>query len=103
MVLLAHMHGDCRYRAGGGALQRSGLIYRADLLTVEIPGARTLTQCLERAVLDASVWQRIGIALARFHAIGVHHADLNANNIVFDTNDVVRARLRSWPHSRGER
>jgi 3-deoxy-D-manno-octulosonic acid kinase len=100
--LLAHMHGlglpvpvpvAARYK-------RSGLIYRADLLTVEIPGARTLTQCLERAVLDASVWQRIGIALARFHAIGVHHADLNANNIVFDANDVVhvldfdRGRIR---------
>ncbi len=69
--------------------KRSGLIYRADLLTVEIAGARTLTQRLDQAVLDTSTWQRIGITLARFHAIGVHHADLNANNIVFDANDDV--------------
>lgn len=69
--------------------QRSGLIYRADLLTVEIPGAQTLTQRLEQAVLDASLWQRVGITLARFHAIGVHHADLNANNIVLDGQDQV--------------
>jgi 3-deoxy-D-manno-octulosonic acid kinase len=89
--LLSHMHGlglpapipvAARYK-------RSGLSYRADLLTVEIPGARTLAQRLEQAVLDTSTWQRIGITLARFHAIGVHHADLNANNIVFDANDDV--------------
>lgn len=106
--LLAHMHGlglpvpipvAARYK-------RSGLIYRADLLTVEIPGARTLTQRLQQVSLNTSMWQRIGIALARFHAIGVYHADLNANNIVFDGDDAVhvldfdRGRVReihsSW-------
>jgi len=89
--LLAHMHAlglpvpipvAARYK-------RSGLIYRADLLTVEIPGAQTLAQRLEQFSLDASMWQLIGITLARFHAIGVHHADLNANNIVIDAGDVV--------------
>ncbi len=100
--LLAHMHAlglpvpmpvAARYK-------RSALIYRADLLTVEIPGATTLSQRLERAVLDAATWQHLGTTLARFHAIGVHHADLNANNIVFDGNDVAhvldfdRGRLR---------
>ncbi len=89
--LLAHMHGlglpvpipvAARYK-------RSGLIYRADLLTVEIPGAQTLIQRLEQVSLDTSMWQRLGTTLARFHAIGVHHADLNANNIVFDANDAV--------------
>lgn len=100
--LLSHMHGlglpvpvpvAARYK-------RSGFIYRADLLTVEIPGASTLTQRLEQAVLDSATWQRIGITLARFHAIGVHHADLNANNIVFDAHadvfvlDFDRGRIR---------
>jgi 3-deoxy-D-manno-octulosonic acid kinase len=89
--MLSHMHGlglpvptpvAARYK-------RSGLIYRADLLTVEIPGAQTLTQRLEQISLDTTMWQRIGITLARFHAIGAHHADLNANNIVFDGKDVV--------------
>lgn len=89
--LLAHMHGlglpvpipvAARYK-------RSGLIYRADLLTVEIPNAQTLTQRLAQSMLTSSLWQRIGTTLARFHAIGVHHADLNANNIVLDAEDAV--------------
>jgi len=89
--MLSHMHGlglpvpvpvAARYT-------RSGVIYRADLLTVEIPGAQTLTQRLEQHALDTATWQRIGTTLARFHAIGAHHVDLNANNIVFDANDVV--------------
>lgn len=105
--LLAHLHGlglpvpipvATRYT-------RNGLIYRADLLTVEIPGAQTLTQRLEQVSLNTSMWQRIGITLARFHAVGVHHADLNANNIVFDADDVVhvldfdRGRVRDVDRS----
>lgn len=89
--MLSHMHGlglpvptpvAARYK-------RYGLIYRADLLTVEIPGAQTLTQRLEQISLNTVMWQRVGTTLARFHAIGAHHADLNANNIVFDAKDVV--------------
>jgi len=101
--MLSHMHGlglpvptpvAARYK-------RYGLIYRADLLTVEIPGAQTLTQRLAQGTLDSATWQRIGITLARFHAIGAHHADLNANNIVFDDNGIVhvldfdRGRVRN--------
>lgn len=79
---------------------RSGLIYRADLMTVAIPDAQTLAQRLAPALLDTSLWQRIGATLARFHALGVHHADLNAHNIMFDAADNVyvldfdRGRLR---------
>ncbi len=89
--LLAHMH-----RLGlpvpipvAARYKRSGLIYRADLLTVEIPNARTLAQRLEQGPLDDAVWQRIGVTLARFHAVGAHHADLNASNIVLGDNNGV--------------
>ncbi|MGC3981614.1 MAG: 3-deoxy-D-manno-octulosonic acid kinase [Steroidobacteraceae bacterium] len=85
---------------------RSGPIYRADLLTVAIPDAQTLTQRLQQTALSTALWQHIGITLARFHAIGVHHADLNANNIILDAKDEVhvldfdRGRIRevhdSW-------
>jgi 3-deoxy-D-manno-octulosonic acid kinase len=68
---------------------RSGLIYRADLLTATIPHTQTLAQRLGPALLDTALWQRLGITLARFHAIGVHHADLNAHNILFDQHDQV--------------
>ncbi len=68
---------------------RGGLYYRADLLTVAIPQARTLTQSLQAASLSADGWRQVGETLARFHAAGVHHADLNANNIVFDAQQAV--------------
>jgi 3-deoxy-D-manno-octulosonic acid kinase len=81
--------------------QRSGLSYQADLITVAIPQARTLAQVLEAGSLATSVWQQLGAVLARFHAAGVHHADLNAHNIVFDAAqsiyllDFDRGRIRA--------
>lgn len=80
---------------------RSGLGYRADLLTATIPGACTLAQRLAQISMPAADWQRVGQTLARFHAAGVHHADLNANNIVFDERQTVwvldldRGRIRT--------
>lgn len=68
---------------------RHGLSYRADLITQQIGGARTLTQRLGHAQLPADLWQRVGATLARFHVLGVRHADLNAHNIVFDAQDEV--------------
>jgi 3-deoxy-D-manno-octulosonic acid kinase len=79
---------------------RSGWMYQADLLTETIAQARTLAQCLESGPLDVKVWQRLGRVLARFHAAGVQHADLNAHNILLDGNQQVfvldfdRGRLR---------
>lgn len=79
---------------------RRGLSYRADLITQEIVGARSLVQCLKEASLTADLWQRIGATLARFHALGIQHADLNAHNIMLDAlNEVYvldfdRGRLR---------
>jgi 3-deoxy-D-manno-octulosonic acid kinase len=68
---------------------RSGWSYRADLITEAIPQARTLTELSTSSVLAASVWQQLGITLARFHAAGVRHADLNAHNIVFDNSQQI--------------
>ena len=100
--LLAHLHalGLPVPTPVAARYVRSGLIYRADLLTVAIEGVQTLAQRLEQGMLDKSLWQHIGITLARFHAVGAHHADLNANNILLDDNDNVfvldfdRGRLR---------
>jgi len=80
---------------------RNGLSYRADLLTATIAGACTLMQRLAQAPMPATDWQRVGQVLARLHAAGVHHADLNANNIVFDDQQAVwvldfdRGRIRT--------
>lgn len=58
--------------------------YQAYLLLEKIPGAKTLSECLQQESLDDSVWNEIGIVIRRFHDQGVYHADLNANNILFD-------------------
>jgi 3-deoxy-D-manno-octulosonic acid kinase len=49
--------------------------------------------------LDRSMWQNIGATIGRFHAAGVHHVDLNANNIMLAGDavyliDFDRGRLR---------
>jgi len=60
--------------------QRVGLHYRADLVTVRIPGMRTLSAAL--ADWPLSVWTAVGQVLRRLHTAGAWHADLNAHNIV---------------------
>ena len=79
---------------------RSGFLYRADLLTALIPQARTLAQRLGEEFPSTEVWRGIGTTLARFHAHGACHADLNAHNVMLGERDDVwvidfdRGRLR---------
>lgn len=62
--------------------RRRGMWYTADLITRAIPGARTLAQIIVARHLDAALAERVGALVARFHAAGVDHADLNAHNIL---------------------
>jgi len=120
----------------GARYVRNGVCYRADLITEQLPAAVTLAQALadpvasreagssgsspSRAiagssaagagasvpVLDRARWQAVGETIARFHALGVHHADLNAHNILLGQDgaavyvlDFDRGRIRprgSW-------
>lgn len=65
--------------------QRNGLLYRADLITVAIPHEATLAKLLFERRVSNDAWSGIGATLARFHARGVQHADLNAHNILLDS------------------
>ena len=58
--------------------------YRADLITGFISDTQTLSQILSAGPLAKGAWQDIGACIARFHARGVCHADLNAHNILLD-------------------
>lgn len=79
---------------------RNGLYYRADLITRQIPGARTLAERLAAKELDAALAARVGRTLASFHAHGAWHADLNAHNLLVDPSgkpwliDFDRCRIR---------
>lgn len=63
---------------------RDGLFYRADLLTALVPNVKTLAQRVAADFPSDATWERLGATLARFHAEGVFHADLNAHNILLD-------------------
>lgn len=62
--------------------RRSGIFYRADLLTQRIPDVVTLAERLTAGALNELDWQALGSTLQRFHKNGVYHADLNAHNIL---------------------
>ena len=92
---------------------RSGLLYRADLITRQIPGARTLADRLAAHSLDAALGAHTGRTVAGFHAIGLWHADLNAHNLLVDGAgkvwliDFDRCRMRkpamAWQQSNLDR
>lgn len=62
--------------------ERDGIFYRADLITRRIDDAPTFAEILTAGKAGGDVARRIGETLARFHAAGACHADLNAHNIL---------------------
>jgi len=84
--------------AAGYRLQ--GSRYTADILMDHLPNTETLAQRLTQGPLPLSSWIEIGRCIRRFVDAGVHHADLNANNVLLDAEgriwliDFDRARLR---------
>jgi len=81
--------------------RRTGIFYRCDLITQRIAGAHPLSSMLARGALAKNVWRQVGMTVARLHAAGVDHADLNAHNILLDRQGVVsvidfdRSKLRT--------
>jgi 3-deoxy-D-manno-octulosonic acid kinase len=81
--------------------RRGWFMYRCDLITERLQGARPLSTILEETRLGEQGWRAIGAALARLHRAGVDHADLNAHNILLDAAgaasviDFDRGRVRS--------
>jgi len=63
---------------------RRGPFYTADIITVRVPGIRSLSARLAEGAGGGALWRHIGEALCRFHDAGVNHADLNAHNVQID-------------------
>jgi 3-deoxy-D-manno-octulosonic acid kinase len=66
----------------------SGL-YKAAILINRIPHAMTLAEKCQRQNVSVEIWRSVGQCIRMFHNHNVYHADLNANNILFDQNDKV--------------
>jgi len=60
---------------------RSGIFYRADIVTRRID-ATPLSELLRHGRLSSTGWNAVGATIRRFHDGGVWHADLNAHNIL---------------------
>ena len=80
--------------------QRIGLRYRADLLTVRIPGVSTLSSSL--AEWPLTVWTAVGRVVRRLHAAGAWHADLNAHNIMVGASgaEAPQVHVIDWDRGR---
>jgi 3-deoxy-D-manno-octulosonic acid kinase len=92
--------------------QRSGLVYRCDLITERIQNAWPLSAALTAQELPREVWGEVGRVIAQLHRAGADHADLNAHNVLCGNHaarpgpisiiDFDRGRLRepgSWQQS----
>jgi 3-deoxy-D-manno-octulosonic acid kinase len=68
---------------------RSGLLYRADLITVRIPDVVPLSTRLAAGGMPESTWRRVGECVGRFHAARIFHADLTAHNLQISGRDEI--------------
>jgi len=66
-----------------------GLIYRGDIITEAVTGAKSVLDILITRPLNQSELKAIAVTLSEFHNHGVYHADLNINNILFDDTGKV--------------
>ncbi len=99
-------------RPVAAGFERSGPVYTADIATLRIPDAEPLSARLRQEDGQALPWKDIGRMIARFHAAGAFHADLNAHNILLDGAgrpwliDFDRGEFRSgggWPQANLQR
>ena len=61
---------------------RHGRTWSGDILVAFLPQTQTLAQRLSSGSVSLQTWAEIGRMLARFHAFGVCHTDLNAHNVL---------------------
>lgn len=82
-------------------LQRTGLFYRASIISRYIQNQGTLAGWLYEHALTEQQWRALGALIKRLHAAHIYHADLNANNILVDANgqfsliDFDKAQIKS--------
>ena len=92
--------------------EHRGVLSSGAIMTARIEGAQTLADVLPvvqtSADLSEKLWADVGECIRRFHMAGVWHADLNARNILLDTNsrvfliDFDRARFTPGKAVNGE-
>jgi len=67
-------------------VSKHGIFYRADILVEEIPNSQTLFDVMAKGKIHTNAWAILGKLIARFHAFGIDHTDLNIHNIMMDAD-----------------
>lgn len=81
-------------------IERRGLFYVASLITHKLDGVTLADQLAKNdSNVPKQLWQNIGKTIARFHKEGIWHADLNAHNILIDS-DLVEVSLIDFDRAR---
>jgi len=70
-------------------VSKSGLCYRADLLSEKIANATDLVDILQQRCLSKLEYQSIGSQIKKMHKNQVNHTDLNIHNILLDDQGKV--------------
>lgn len=81
--------------------ERGLFSYRADLITELLPHRHTLADVVAGGALAEAGWRAVGKTIADFHRQGVHHADLNANNILLGRDDTSAPDVHLLDFDRG--
>ena len=77
-------------------VSKIGLFYQANILIKYIPHDSTFAGLLNTSCSE-KIWFQTGKTIALFHNKGIYHADLNANNILINSNEVY---LIDFDHSK---
>ncbi len=68
---------------------RSGIFYRADIITEVVPQANELHQILQTQPIADETWHEIGLQIKRMHKLNVCHYDINVKNILLQSNNAT--------------
>lgn len=68
---------------------RSGLSYRAAIITGYLKDTQTLADYLVQSPLDHKLWFRLGETIKKMQVLGFRHTDLNANNLLIDRDSKI--------------
>lgn len=73
----------------GACVWKSGLTYRAAIITAYLENTETLADYLTHSTLDQAVWYQLGLVIKTMQVLGFRHPDLNANNLLIDLNSKI--------------
>lgn len=70
-------------------LIKKGMFYYASLITYRLAETETFASRLAASPAPEWLWQRVGGVIRKVHDQNVFHSDLNANNILINTDNAV--------------